>query len=442
MIAALLVLELVGLTGCGGAGGGRSPDADGDTDDPGRSSGALPRARPAPAELPAALLLALSPFEIGPDGKATATPDAARLEILRRAGGRWQVETLTDPESNVFHKAMAYEPVAPGEAPGILTLAGSGAAIKLWRRAGRGFEATTLWKADFGGRFSRMRDGELGDLDGDGDAELAVATHDQGIVAMVELDGGDGPARVVELDRQADTFVHEIELGDLDGDGTTEIYATPSEPNRMDGTPQSGTVVRYVPARGIGREVVIDLGERHAKEILVDDVDGDGTDELYVSVEGELGGSAGNLHLVQQVEIRRVDATDAPPATIARLPDHLCRFLTAGDLDGDGRREMVAATFQSGLWLLRPGDDPRRPWQITSIDRDSGGFEHAALLADLDGDGTDELYVASDQDGEVRRYVWQDGTIARQTIHRREVPGAVFTWNLMPVPVTILDAVD
>jgi hypothetical protein len=287
-----------------------------------------------------------------------------------------------------------------------------------------------------------MRDGELGDLDGDGDAELAVATHDQGIVAVVEPGTGHGLARVVELDRQADTFVHEIELGDLDGDGTTEVYATPSEPNRMDGTPQSGTVVRYVPARGSGREIVVDLGERHAKEILVDDVDGDGTDELYVSVEGELGGTAGNLRLVQQVEIRRVDVSHEAPATIARLPDHLCRFLTAGDLDGDGRREMVAATFRSGLWLLSPGDDPRRPWRISPIDRDSGGFEHAALLADLDADGTDELYVASDQDGEVRRYVWQDGAIARETIHRREVPGSVFTWNLMPVPVAILDGVD
>ena len=34
--------------------------------------------------------------------------------------------------------------------------------------------------------------------------------------------------------------------------------------------------------------MVADLGDRHAKEILVGDVDGDGTDELYVSVEGHM----------------------------------------------------------------------------------------------------------------------------------------------------------
>ena len=46
--------------------------------------------------------------------------------------------------------------------------------------------------------------------------------------------------------------------------------------------------MRYVPAKGEGRFVVADLGLRHAKEILVDDVDGDGRDELYVAVEGEV----------------------------------------------------------------------------------------------------------------------------------------------------------
>jgi hypothetical protein len=30
--------------------------------------------------------------------------------------------------------------------------------------------------------------------------------------------------------------VHEIEVGDFDGDGAREIYATPSLSNRLDGT--------------------------------------------------------------------------------------------------------------------------------------------------------------------------------------------------------------
>jgi hypothetical protein len=244
---------------------------------------------------------------------------------------------------------------------------------------------------------------------------------------------------VLEIDENPETFVHEIEIGDLDGDGVLEVYATPSEPNRLDGTPQSGQVVRYVPARQEGRVVVADLGERHAKEILVDDVDGDGRDELYVSVEGLLGG-VGGKQLLEPVEIRRYEA-DTPAAegvVVARIEDRLCRFLSAGDVDGDGSKELVAAAFSSGVWLLRPGADPKGSWQIELVDADSAGFEHAAILTDLDGDGRDELYVASDRHKELRRYVWNGERLVRDTIYVRPDDRPIFTWNLMPVPVSLI----
>ena len=123
---------------------------------------------------------------------------------------------------------------------------------------------------------------------------------------------------------------------------------------------------------------------------------------------------------------------------VASLDDRLCRFLTAGDVDGDGRREMVAATFRSGLWLLRPGADPTGSFEVTLIDRDSSGFEHAAILTDLDADGTDELYVASDDQGEVRRYTWNGSGFDKEVIFSREIPRSVFTWNIMPVPVELI----
>jgi hypothetical protein len=112
--------------------------------------------------------------------------------------------------------------------------------------------------------------------------------------------------------------------------------------------------------------------------------------------------------------------------------------LTVGDVDGDGKKEMVAASFSKGLWLLRPGKNPKSEWGVESIDRDSGGFEHAALLTDLDGDGTDELYVAADVQGELRRYVWARGRAKREVILKREIPMSRMTWNINPVPISAL----
>ena len=57
-----------------------------------------------------------------------------------------------------------------------------------------------------------------------------------------------------------------------------------------------------------------------------------------------------------RVEILRYDADTPPDAgvRVASIDDRLCRFLTAGDVDGDGVKEMVAAANKSGIWLLRP----------------------------------------------------------------------------------------
>jgi hypothetical protein len=390
-----------------------------------------------PESLPKGIALGLSPFEVTPEGKVVPKPTAARAEILVRQGGAWKVSSITDPDSNVFHKVMVY---AAPDGPGILTLGGTKAMLKLWRKDGADFKpVATLWTKDFGGKFSRMRDAEIADVLNDGKNALAVATHDQGVVATVEP--GDGGAwSVTEIDAEKDTFVHEIEVGDLDGDGVVEIYATPSEPNKLDGSEQSGHVTRYVPAKKEGRVVVADLGNRHAKEILVRDVDGDGRDELYVAVEAHTEGTGAATKIVEPVEIRRYDAGSDPTSktVIATLEDRLCRFLTAGDIDGDGKKEMVAAGFKSGLWLLRPGADPKGAWKVEAIDAKSSGFEHAALLTDLDGDQVDELYVASDDQGEVRRYVFSDGKWTREVIHTRKPAGSAFTWNIMPVPVELV----
>jgi hypothetical protein len=401
-----------------------------------------------PADLPNALLLAYAQFVVE-NGAVTARPGPARLEILRRVGGEWAVEALEDETAAVFHKAIVFTP--PGGRPGILTLSGVAPrpeggqlphepAVKLWHAGPEGWTPTTLWAEDFGGRFNRMRDAEIADLYGDGKPDIAVATHDRGIVAVLRAPEEAGGAwRVERLDRQEDIFIHEIEVGDVNRDGTLEVYATPSEPNRLEGGAQHGEVIRFVPKDGQGRTVVADLGNRHAKEIYVGDVDGDGTDELYVAVEALTAGERGET-VVEPVQIRRYEQDTAPEAgaVIGTINDRFTRFLTVGDFDGDGKNEMIAASFSSGVWLLKPGTDPRGEWAIESIDRDSGGFEHAALAADLDGDGADELYVAADEQGELRRYVWRNGRARREVIHRRELPRSMMTWNITAAPLSAL----
>ena len=434
------VVALAGLTGCGGEEGSKSQAA-------AKKASAPPAAAPAkkkkasapttPDELPQALVLGLAQFPPREKG-ALPKPLPATMSFLVRRGGEWEVVEATDDRSDVFHKVLHYQ--TPEGEDRILTGAGSEAILALWEKGSEGYSAQDteiLWQKDFGGKFSRMRDVEVADVFGDGRQSIVVATHDQGVVAVVSPVSGGG-YEVQELDLEADIFVHEVETGDLDGDGVVEIYATPSEPNKLDGGEQSGRVTRYVPARGEGRKVVADLGHRHAKEILVDDVDGDGRDELYVVVEGKI--DKATKKLIEKVEVLRYDADTDPKQgkVVARFDDRLGRFLTSGDVDGDGRKEMVAALYSDGVWLMTPGETPEAKWKTKRIDRNSGGFEHASIFADLDEDGVSELYVVSDKHGEVRRYIWVDGKPVREVIHKRTNGNSVFTWNIMPIPARMV----
>lgn len=377
----------------------------------------------APPDLDRALLLGLSVFPPDPDGAPSKTPGAASLLILRREGGEWRHEVLEDPESNAFHKAIAFTP--PGRPPGILTIGANEARLRLWRRGEGGWEAETLWAPVFGGKHNRLRDMELADLDGDGSSEIVLATHDQGVVAVVSMTPSGVEVR--ELDRSPETFVHEIEVGDIDGDGALDILASPSQPNRFNHEPQAGRIVRYT-ATG-ERRLFADLGSRHAKEVLVTDLDGDGRPEVYASVEGH----AEKGVRVWSAEIRRFPPAGGEGEAVAELDDLLCRFLTPGDVDGDGRREIVASGFRSGIWLLRPGSK----WTATRIDADSSSFEHATALIDLDEDGKDEVYVAADDQHAVRRYVWTSKGFGREEIFRFPPELRGFTWSIAAVPAEL-----
>lgn len=384
-----------------------------------------------PADRVPTLLIAQSRFvdEIQPDGTTRPKPGPAALILLRQAGAEWEPEEISDPDSNVFHKALPFDPDGKGEA--LLTIGAVGAYLKAWRRRDGVWSATTLWHPTFGGSIDRLRDLEIGDVNGDGQPELVVATHDQGVVGVLHRRGETWEA--VELDRRPDTFVHEVEIGDIDGDGKLEFFTTPSLPNRTGVAKQGGGIDQY---RWDGatyvRTPVVWSEEAHAKEILVADLDGDGRAALFAVLEARTE-AARDCRKEPDFVPLRIPRYEPEGGTFVErdattVPDCMARFLTWGDVDGDGAAEMVLATKNAGLWLLRRPE--RGSGTAEPIDADSGGFEHATLVADLDGDGVAEIYVAADAQHELRRYRWNAATRSfdRETI--LELGGDQITWNV------------
>ncbi len=357
------------------------------------------------------------------DGKKLAKPGPAIMTIMQKTRQGWVDSVIEDPQSNVFHKALILK---DGNSKKILTIGAMKAELKLWEFKDNAWHQTLLWNPVFGGKWDRLRDVETGDVTGDGKADIVIATHDQGVVAVaVKQDRG---LDVKEIDREQGIFVHEVEIGDIDGDGLNEFFVTPSKPNKAKGGPQPGKIVMYKwTGTDFNKTVVDNLQKTHAKEILAFDIDGRGTSTLFSVVEAETRTEDGNTVRVEPVKIKEYTFKNGKITgdVIATLDDFQCRFLTAGDVDGDGRAELVAAAMKSGSWLLKRHNST---WNLSLIDADSSGYEHATCLADVDGDGVMEIYVASDDQQELRMYKWNGNSFSRNII--AAIPDNRITWNL------------
>jgi hypothetical protein len=417
-----LVLGL-SILACGCGGGGEEA----------KHASAPPAAAPSTAAAPApasepprrdaleggpypALLVTQAHFvdRTGPDGKRETIPGPGRLVIVRETPDGWKKVVVDDPDSNVIHKARIWD-------GGILTIGGNQALLRVWHYGNGTWTAETHWNPKFGGKTDRLRDFEVGDVDGDGKDEIVIATHDQGVIAVVHPDEGWKVEQVYESPR---TFVHEIEIGDVDGDGTNEFFATPSKPNKLD-QEQPGEVLMFRhEGDGWTKSVVDAPGDTHAKEILTADVDGDGIAELYVVWEGAIG-QGGTLVRPVTIEAYRWHGGKPVGSVVATVPDRQMRAIQAGDVNGDGKVDLVAGALSTGLYLFEQKDGG---WTSTVIDRDSSGFEQPVHLADLDGDGRLEIYVASEDQGELRRYAWDGRRFVKTVI----VPlgKGDLTWNI------------
>jgi len=274
----------------------------------------------------------------------------------------------------------------------------------------------------------------LGDLDGDGVGDLAVG-------APLDGDGGSVRGAIWILFLRADGTVRGEQkisqtrggfggtlsnqgwfgrrlarVGDLDGDGVTELATVSGFPNRMwilflrsDGTVKRTTEIRstdpaFVPVTTA--QTFTDGGLA-----ALGDLDGDGLGDLAVGAPEDPDGAsdAGAVWILRL----RADGTLGAAHKISqtqggfsgRLEEESYFGLTVLppiDLDGDGARELLvsAGYFDDGVWVLHLDDQERvvsqrkfdrrdygLPWPST----DFASSSELAWLGDLDGDGTSEI---------------------------------------------------
>ncbi len=282
-----------------------------------------------------------------------------------------------------------------------------------------------------------------GDMDGDGDEDLFVATASE-VTDLFYLNDGNG--RFADGTREAGIqgpgCTTTVALGDHDGDGDLDIFAARYKGSSLhrnlgggrfeDAGPAAGLAVGgflpgaalfgdadqdgdldiFVAARdgrdrlyvnlGTGRfedrAGTAGLGTRPARAhgAFLSDLDGDGDTDIFVAVEG-----AGNRLFLNDRPLRFREVALEKGASDAGAASAAC----SADLDGDGLPEIVLARGPSAPSLLlrnRGGGDLR------SEELPGATAASTCLAGDFDLDGRRDVFLAG-RDGGGARILLGDG---------------------------------
>jgi hypothetical protein len=236
---------------------------------------------------------------------------------------------------------------------------------------------------------------DVADLDHDGHADLAVALASGG--AAIVLNGGIGTAREV-ITLEVNSVVLSVTCLDADGDADLDVVAAHS---------QWGNTVSVIENHGNGSftsggpDLVLETGAA-PQDLVVADFDRDGIPDIAAPCAGTSEVS---------VMLARPGGTFQSGVGYP-VSDHPTA-VAAGDVDGDGADDLVAATCgdpsacAGRISILRNrGDATFEP----AIDLADGLGAHRVALGDLDGDGDLDLAaVAGDVGGGVA-VMLNDGT--------------------------------
>ena len=214
-----------------------------------------------------------------------------------------------------------------------------------------------------GGSPGRTQDVAWGDMDGDGDLDLAVANH-YDVIAMQYVYGG-------------------IYIYRNQGGAFQALYSPPGQP--------------YLGKPG-DRTTAIAWG----------DLDGDGDLDLAATT------AFNDNHLYRNLgDGRFTEILDAAGQPLLGHVENYSRDLAMGDLDGDGDLDLVIANFTGDSQMYRNLGDGR--FEELAGGLPGSGAAMSAALGDMDSDSDLDLAIGTDSQGVLLYRNSGDGLLVKET---------------------------
>lgn len=256
------------------------------------------------------------------------------------------------------------------------------------------------WEAAFPALPYDYGDAAVADLDGDGRPDLALAVHLRGVVGLLQVSPGRFEARTLGLGPLKDDAPFSsraLAAVDWDGDGREDLLALSDGP-RLGGGARPASLGLRLLSRRSGSWTASSLGGARpglfGDALAVGDVDGDGHPDAL---------SASNTLGLRTVLLRGDGQGGAPVALPFLPPRSVVKAVGLGDLDGDGRPELILTTsrpvrgvWEGKLWVASGKDLSVRASLALGAEQGT-----ALAVGDFDADGRADVALG-EGDGTVR----------------------------------------
>ncbi len=233
-----------------------------------------------------------------------------------------------------------------------------------------------------------------GDIDGDGDADVVVSAGTVDAISWFENTDGlgtFGPQQVLAITGQS---ASRVKLTDVDGDSDLDVvFATNDEQKVIGWLENSDGMGNF------GTEILIAPSSSSIREIYFSDMDADGDLDFLTAV------SDNTIKLFKNTN----GAGTYDPTFVTKFIDG-GRVIRADDLDGDGDKDLVAASYwDSKISWYENMDGQGNFYNSQKVISTTVSGANSVAIADVDGDGFKDVLATSLLDDQIVWFKNADG---------------------------------
>jgi len=229
----------------------------------------------------------------------------------------------------------------------------------------------------------------LADVDGDGRLDIVVPDQNNNVVTVFRNVSSGGALSAASFASPVSFTVgshpREVVVRDLDGDGRPDIAVANIGDDTISILKNIGAV-GSITSNSFAAQIVLAAGSQpHA--LAVGDLDRDGKPDLAVG-----NYTSPFVSLFRNVSVAGTLNSNSFAARVDLPANYYCNSIVLGDLDGDGRLDIVCGTAE-GASAVSVFHNVSNPGVIDTnsfearVDFASGGWVSSVALGDLDGDG-------------------------------------------------------